>query len=230
MHSPSTHVWSTSHGELHLPQCSTLSFVFVSQPLLVLPSQLPKPGRQTPMPHLPPTQVLLAFANSQMKALVVSFPQPPQLSTLRFESTSQPLVTSLSQLSRPSLHWEMPQSPAVSQRTVAPSRSHALQDVRAQPYCGDVIPTHSLGPSGSSRSMGHFFSSEPHSMPASPSMRTSESTVNEHPMPNTARNNAPDEIAIAIERDFCVPWFKTFPPIQLQLPLVPLSSKTVNFE
>jgi hypothetical protein len=65
---------------------------FVSQPLVALLSQLPKPGSQVPSAHLPAMQVALALA----KLHVV--PQTPQLSGSVCRFFSQPLAALPSQL------------------------------------------------------------------------------------------------------------------------------------
>jgi hypothetical protein len=65
----------------HAPQFATV-FSGDSQPLLAMPSQLPKPGLQLRTAHVPVAQVDAAFAKEQV------VPQPPQLASV-FSCVSQ---------------------------------------------------------------------------------------------------------------------------------------------
>jgi hypothetical protein len=76
---------------LQAPQCRGDVSVFVSQPLLERPSQLPKPESQAVRAQVPPLQASEAFARSQTTL------QPPQsVSVLMFRS--QPVFGLPSQL------------------------------------------------------------------------------------------------------------------------------------
>lgn len=77
----------------HAPQLPMLDCVFVSQPLLALPSQLPKPALQVG------TQLISEHWVEPL-ALVQPTPQPPQLVTL-VSGVSQPLSALPSQLPKP---------------------------------------------------------------------------------------------------------------------------------
>lgn len=63
---PLTHepeAFANEHVVPQAPQLATVTLVFVSQPLLASPSQLPKPGRHGPIAHEPTEQVAPAFEN-----------------------------------------------------------------------------------------------------------------------------------------------------------------------
>ena len=77
-----------------IPQAPQLNTVLsaVSQPVLVRPSQLPKPALHEPMAQAPPVHEGVALAGAQ------ALPQAPQLDTLVLRFTSQPLVGAPSQL------------------------------------------------------------------------------------------------------------------------------------
>ena len=82
------------HESPHEPQLATLFVRFVSQPLLPLPSQLPKPGKHAGM-HAPPVHIVEPFG------LMHGRLQPPQLFTLFWTLVSQPLPELPSQLAKP---------------------------------------------------------------------------------------------------------------------------------
>src|SRR6185369_10938595 len=69
----------------------------VSQPFLVLPSQLAKPELQAGV-HVPATQVFVPFAGVQV------MPHPPQLPALVCVFVSQPFEGSPSQSANPAEH------------------------------------------------------------------------------------------------------------------------------
>jgi hypothetical protein len=109
-HVPSHDTWPI--GQVHVPITQSCPPVqrrpqapqwllsearLVSQPLLALPSQLPKPELQVPKVHVPPTQEALALGKTQR------LPQLPQWLMLLRWSTSQPLLTLPSQLPKPVL-------------------------------------------------------------------------------------------------------------------------------
>jgi hypothetical protein len=77
-----------------------LVWVFVSQPVDAVLSQLPKPALQLAMVQVPEAQPALAF--SRLQAAL----QAPQFCTLVPRFTSQPLVGLPSQFSKPA--WQAP--------------------------------------------------------------------------------------------------------------------------
>ena len=80
----------SAHTRPHAPQCATVVLVLVSQPLVTLPSQLPRPALQA-MEHAPPLHVGVPPTFEQR------LPQPPQCITLVSVLVSQPLVATPSQ-------------------------------------------------------------------------------------------------------------------------------------
>jgi hypothetical protein len=93
------------HAAPQPPQCPTVVFVFVSQPLFWLPSQLPKPVVQVPSVHVPVEQDSAALARSH------TTPHAPQFELVRM-FVSQPLFGLPSQLAKPAAHVGT-QAPAV---------------------------------------------------------------------------------------------------------------------
>lgn len=87
------------------PQWLVLVLMLTSQPLAALASQLPNPELQA-MPQTPAVHDATPFVELQ------AFPHAPQLATLEFRFTSQPLAALPSQLANPALQV-MPQTPAV---------------------------------------------------------------------------------------------------------------------
>jgi hypothetical protein len=77
------------------PQWVALVRVSVSQPLVGLLSQLPKPIAHAATPHCPMLQTAVALGGLQTR------PHAPQWAVLVRVSTSQPLVGSLSQSAKP---------------------------------------------------------------------------------------------------------------------------------
>lgn len=104
------------------PQFEALVSVLVSQPLLALPSQLPNPELQAPSVHTPLAHDSLAFARSQ------TAPQAPQLARLVFVLVSHPLAELPSQLPKPGLHVDTPQTPP-TQFGVPPDAGQMLPHV-----------------------------------------------------------------------------------------------------
>lgn len=86
-----------AQGMLQPPQCEFDVAVFVSQPLLRFPSQLPKFASHAVNVHVPVEQDSLALAKSQ------GVPQPPQFIKV-LSAVSQPLFLLPSQLSYPMAH------------------------------------------------------------------------------------------------------------------------------
>ncbi len=86
--------FGTEHTMLQPPQFVALLVVFVSQPLLRLPSQLPRPVLHV-MPQRPAVQVAVP------PVLVHARPQTPQFDTFVVRVTSQPLVDTPSQSAVP---------------------------------------------------------------------------------------------------------------------------------
>lgn len=79
------------HTIPHAPQWLVLLLVLVSQPLLSVPSQSPKPALHVPIEH-----TLAAHAGAALLR-VHATPQPPQLEVLLVMLISQPLPALLSQ-------------------------------------------------------------------------------------------------------------------------------------
>jgi hypothetical protein len=77
------------------PQWALLVRVWVSQPLVWMPSQLPKPAMQEVMEHAPAEQTEVALES------VHALPHAPQLVALLRRSVSQPLLAAPSQLPKP---------------------------------------------------------------------------------------------------------------------------------
>jgi hypothetical protein len=96
-HTPPEHVRlsTTPHAAPQAPQLASVLSA-VSQPLVALPSQLPKPLLQAPSVHVPLPQLAAAFARLQPTL------QPAQL-LLVFRACSQPLASFVSQLPNPTL-------------------------------------------------------------------------------------------------------------------------------
>ena len=88
------------------PQLFGLFMVFVSQPLVVFASQLPKPELHEAMPHVPLEQLAVPFAGVEQ-----TVPHAPQLLTLVFMFVSQPLAAFASQLPYPELQEPNPHVP-----------------------------------------------------------------------------------------------------------------------
>ena len=66
LQAPLTHdaaAFANEHAVPHAPQLAIVTLVLVSQPLVMSASQLPKPGRQVLIAHVPAVQVAPAFAN-----------------------------------------------------------------------------------------------------------------------------------------------------------------------
>jgi hypothetical protein len=89
---------------LHDPQWVVDVLRSVSQPLVVLPSQLPQPDLQV-IAQTPPLQLGVPFVELQ------TLPQPPQLLTFELMSSSQPLPATPSQSPQPALHPVIVQTP-----------------------------------------------------------------------------------------------------------------------
>jgi hypothetical protein len=77
--------WAPAHTVPHAPQWLAVVLVSVSQPLAVLPSQLPHPAAQAPNVHVPEPHVAEALGNAQ------GTPHPPQLVAV-VRAVSQPLL------------------------------------------------------------------------------------------------------------------------------------------
>lgn len=59
---PAEHTLPSGQTAPHAPQLPLSLFVFTSQPLIALPSQLAKPAAQMPMPHVPVVHEAAALA------------------------------------------------------------------------------------------------------------------------------------------------------------------------
>ena len=91
-----TQLWPLAQTLLQAPQWFVLSVRFVSQPLLAIPSQLPKPGLQLEIEQTPELQAAVPLVELQTE------PHKPQLEVV-FRFVSQPLLASPSQLPKPGL-------------------------------------------------------------------------------------------------------------------------------
>jgi hypothetical protein len=93
VHAPDEHTLPPPHVVPHPPQFPLSDWVFTSQPLAGLPSQLAKPAAQAPMTHVPVEQVAAALGKVHWT------PQPPQLlASLLSVAVSHPFEATPSQL------------------------------------------------------------------------------------------------------------------------------------
>ncbi len=100
----------------HVPQFVSETFVLVSQPFAVMPSQFAKPVLHTPSLHALATHVAPAFGNEQ------EFPHPPQLLAFVVVLVSQP-GTIESQSPRPAGHMPVAHMPPLQ---IAPAPGHTV--------------------------------------------------------------------------------------------------------
>ena len=98
-----------------------------SQPLVALPSQLPKPASHVVMPHTPAEQVAAFTLLAPMQFTRPAHIVPHEVTELRL--TSQPLAGLPSQFAKPGLQVVMPHPPAV--HVAACTFGAALQSTRA---------------------------------------------------------------------------------------------------
>ena len=117
---PVPHVAVALAREQAIPQLAQFAKVVsaVSQPLVVLPSQLPKPALHDPIAHEPVEQVAVALVRLQV------VPQLAQFASV-VSDASQPLVSTRSQFAKLASHDEIAHEP-VEQVGVAFGRAHAL--------------------------------------------------------------------------------------------------------
>jgi hypothetical protein len=106
----------------HTPQWVRVVRRSTSQPLSIIPSQLPRPESQPAMAHTEATH------EAAPPAAVHTRPQEPQLPVLTRVSTSQPFAASPSQFAKPDVHVK-PQPPAVHVVTALARMGHALRHV-----------------------------------------------------------------------------------------------------
>jgi hypothetical protein len=111
----------------HVPQCSALVLVLVSQPLPTLPSQLPEPALQL-MVQAPPPQLGVPFTEEHGE------PQAPQWAVLMLVLVSQPLALLPSQLPKP-----VAQLPSVQTRFGQVSAALAKSQTTPQPLQSLVV-------------------------------------------------------------------------------------------
>ena len=119
VHAPAMHAAAAcakEHVVAHVPQCSTLLDVFVSQPFAGLPSQSPKPALHAPRTQAPPLHDALALGNAQ------AWPQIPQFAALVPRSVSQPFAALPSQSPCPAGHIPTAHVPPLQ---IAPVAVHA---------------------------------------------------------------------------------------------------------
>jgi hypothetical protein len=120
------------HGALQEPQWVRLVWVFVSQPFVATPSQLPQPLEQVPSVQTPLTQVSPAFGRSQ------SFPQPPQWVRLVLVLASQPLAALPSQSAVPGAQVRLQAQVPLLQTGVPVGQLQGLPQV---PQCSVLVVT-----------------------------------------------------------------------------------------
>jgi hypothetical protein len=99
-HTPEAHEAeppAVEHALPQVPQLARLVLVLVSQPLEMLPSQLPQPALHA-MPHTPSVQL------AEPLAVEHTMPQPPQFVRLVFVFVSQPFAVLPSQSTMPPVH------------------------------------------------------------------------------------------------------------------------------
>lgn len=111
---------ATEHALPHIPQWVVLLSA-VSQPLAMLPSQLPKPVVQPASAHVPALHEALPLANEH------ALPHIPQCVVL-LSDVSQPLAMLPSQLPKSALHDPMRQAPA-AHAAVPLAIAHALPHI-----------------------------------------------------------------------------------------------------
>ena len=105
----------------HVPQLVTSVASVVSQPLLALLSQFPRPPMQTRLAQSPDAQLALVTPGRALQLL----PQPPQFVAVLVMFVSQPLLLIVSQFAKFVLHDAMPQEPP-EQVFVALAREHTV--------------------------------------------------------------------------------------------------------
>ena len=133
-HAPARHCAVALAGAgqalLHAPQWATAVWLSVSQPLVRLPSQLPKPVLQRSMAQVPASHEGVARGNAQLR------PQAPQWEVLVVRLASQPLAAMPSQLSKPAS--QVPTAHALALHTaVARGRLHAA--LQARQWRGSLV-------------------------------------------------------------------------------------------
>lgn len=111
--------FANAHACPHEAQFAVLLVVSVSQPLLVIPSQSPRPAAQLERVHTPAVHDAPPPENMQ------TFPHELQLFTLVCVFVSQPSEVSPLQSPKPVLQLRMPHVPA-AQRGVALAITQAL--------------------------------------------------------------------------------------------------------
>jgi hypothetical protein len=147
------------------PQLFTVKFIFVSQPLAVIPSQFLNPVIQETIEQAPATQAELALGRAQ------ALPHEPQLAKLIFRLTSHPSALFPLQLAKPLLQIieqvpathtdeafgglgqtfpQIPQlltseSKLISHPSVAILLQFANPDIQTNPHNPDVQTTLELG-------------------------------------------------------------------------------------
>ena len=97
----------TWHTVPQAPQLFRSLVRLVSQPVAVIPSQLPQPRSQVPMPQVLAEHVAVACAKLQR------FMHAPQFEVLLVRFVSQPLDAIPSQLPQPALHPPMAHAPLI---------------------------------------------------------------------------------------------------------------------
>jgi hypothetical protein len=103
----------------HVPQFEVSLASEISQPFEADVSQLPNPGRQVAIPHMPAAHAGEAFGSMQTR------PQAPQFATLLRVSVSQPSLELPLQFSAPGLHDNSTHDP-VEHRALALLNEHIV--------------------------------------------------------------------------------------------------------
>lgn len=127
---PPEHTVPTGHATPQAPQCAELVASAASQPLLAIPSQLPKPDEHAPSPHPAPVQVALPLGGVGHAASHV-----PQWATDEARLVSQPLVVTPSQLPNPTMQVN-PQVPLPQVAVALGTAGHALPHA---PQCSLLV-------------------------------------------------------------------------------------------
>jgi hypothetical protein len=122
LHAPSEQLavpFKLLQGAPQAPHALTLESVFVSQPFVETPSQLPHPVLHVPRVHTPELQVSVAFARLHTR------PHAPQFARLVLRFVSHPLAALPSQSPSPVLQTLMPHVPP-TQFGVPPVDGHTF--------------------------------------------------------------------------------------------------------
>jgi len=122
-HVPAAHVdvalARVGHAVPHAPQCAAVLVVFVSQPVVALPSQSPQPTEHV-NPHVPAVHPIVALLRAGH-----TLPHAPQFDVLARRSLSHPSAALALQSENPALHVN-PHVPAAQMELAFARAGHAL--------------------------------------------------------------------------------------------------------